>query len=306
MMNPTSHQTARRGWLVFCWLWTIAIVGLGATQTWASMPDEAVELEPIRYRDPEHRRELWTGVDLAGVVIPTRLGLFDRRVWVVRVEPSWALNLFPGVAIGGRHGLTWYDATNAASAVRSRIHAHWLELSIRPLRRRSIHDRLAIGYQSHRMAEIRTNGRSFKVGGIDDRAITLGYGIDHNIARRWQLGWQLQLRYVWVYLDRQRQARLSARIAFTPRSQHRLWVESVGYGVIRDEDQAGEPVPRLGVLGQFHLGYQWMSRIGLGIAVQGSINTAFLSGEAPIYEIREESLKTPYGELLLGFRARLR
>ncbi len=263
-------------------------------------PRVVPDLGIVRYADPAERRAAWLGFDLAASVVPRQLGLFDRTVWLVRGTPAWALALTPWLAVGGRHGLAWYDAGNA----RSRIHEHQLELSGQPaFRRASIQDRLAIGVETHNFTLLRVGGVDFKIAGIKDVVATLGYGMDHELARRWTLGWQLQLRHVWVFLDTQRQARLSVRVAFLPRPGHRLALEAIGFLVHRDEDQAGEPLPRTGLYGQIALDYTWMSRHNVGLTVRPRFASSFLSGEAPVYEIREEALDNMYADILVGFRA---
>jgi len=260
----------------------------------------------IRYRDPRAMRQIWAGLAVSGVVLPQRLGLFDRRVWTARVHPTWAIALAKGVAIGGRHGLTWYDATSAASSVRSRVHEHEVEFSVSPLRwlgRDRAEDRLVVGYGVHSIETVRVGGQDFKFGGLRDSALSLGYAREHKVGYRWALAWRIDGRYVWVYLDTQRQLRASARITVTLRTRSRVWLEGIVYGVHRDEDQAGNPLPRLSAHGQFRLGYGWMSAYGVGAIVIARLNTGFLSGEAPVYEIREEALNTVYGELLVGLQA---
>ncbi len=262
------------------------------------------ELGPIRYRDPEVRRTLWLGVDASGVVIPTSVGLFDRTVWTIRPGGAWALALAPWLAVGGRHSVAWYDADN----IRLRVHAHQLELSGRPLAGSrpdaALDDRLAVGVTTHAIRNSEVGGFSLQPGGLSDTIIHLGYGLDHLLGTRWRLGWKVQGRYAWVYRDTQRHVRASLRLAFNPRPPHRLSLDAVGYYVHRDPQQAGVPLPRSSVFGQFALGYAWISRAGIGPWTQVRATTGFLGGEAPVYEIREEALSSMYGEMLVGVLAR--
>ena len=94
------------------------------------------------------------------------------------------------------------------------------------------------------------------------------------------------------------------RLAFHPRPPHRLSLDAVGYYVNRDPEQAGNPLPRNSVYGQVGLGYSWISRAGVGPWTQVRANSGFMSGEAPVYEIREEALNAGYGEVLVGMLAR--
>ncbi|MEM7159869.1 MAG: hypothetical protein AAF799_43920 [Myxococcota bacterium] len=272
----------------------------GQWQVFAPYP----ELGIIRYRDPELRRTLWLGADVSGAYVPQSWGLFSRRVWALRPAGAWALSLTPWMAIGGRHGMAWYDASN----IRVRVHDHQVELSGRPWaasrRGVSFDDRLAVGVTTHSIAKSDVDGVSIAPGGLRDTIIHLGYGLDHLLGIRWRLGWNVQGRYAWVYLDTQRHARASVRLAFHPRPAHRIAVDAVGFYVHRDPDQAGNRLPRHSVYGQFGLGYAWVSQAGVGPWVRARVNTGFMSGEAPVYEIREEALNTTYGEALVGILAR--
>jgi len=268
-------------------------------------PTRVPELSEIRYQDPVGKREIWAGFDFSGSVLPRRLAPFNFRVWTVQPQVSWAISLAPFVALGGRHGLSWYDATSDESSVRSRVHKHHLELSFQPLRWRhgGLADRLTLFYASHDIAEVVVEGTDFHLGGLNDYIMGLGYGIDHPVARRWSVAWQLQLRHAWVFQNTQRQARASLRVLVEPRARHQLYTEAVGYVVHRDDDQFGIGGLELwSVVGQFKLGYRWMSVHRLGFDVHGRFNTAFMVGEAPVYELRAESIEAVYGELSVGFR----
>ncbi len=272
----------------------------GQWQVFAPFP----ELGRIRYRDPEVRRTVWLGFDASGAYMPASLGLFDRTVWTVRPAGSWAVALAPWLALGGRHSIAWYDAQN----IRTRVHAHQVELSGRPLGASrpdaALDDRLALGVSSHAIRWSEVGDLAIEPGGLDDTIVHLGYGLDHLMGTRWRLGWQAQVRYAWVYQDTQHHARLSTRLAFNPRPAHRLSAAAVGYYVNRDAQQLGNPLPRHSILGQFGLGYAWVANAGIGPWLDVRYNTSFMSGEAPVYEIREEALNADYGEVLVGMMAR--
>ena len=258
------------------------------------------DLGVIRYRDPVARRAIWAGVDVTGAYVPASLGLFNRTVWMVRTVPAWALALTPWLAIGGRHGIAWYDAEN----IRLRLHHHQLELSGQPLHARArMHDRLAVGFETHEVKNALIDGTDFRLGGIRDSIVHLGYGIEHDLSDRWRLGWRAQLRHAWVFLDTQRQVRVSVRAAFLPQPRHLVSLELVGFAINRNERQAGNLLPENSVHGQVAAEYLWMSRANIGVSVRARVLSSFLSGEAPVYEIREEALNAPYGELMLGLRA---
>lgn len=263
---------------------------------------EHPDLSTIRYDDPHCRRTAWLGVDVGGVALPARLGLFDRTLWTVHVTPAWSVRLAKFLSIGGRHQMAWYDAQN----IRLRVHGNQLELAAHPVEAAGwsrVHDRLVAGVETHAIVKAKVGEATFKLGGVRDTVAYFGYGMDHALAKRWTLGWGAQFRHAWVYVDTQRQVRASVRAAFFPRPAHRLAAEAVGFVVHRNPDQAGTPLPRVGVYGQFAGEYAWMSRIGLGPMLRVRASTGFLSGEAPVWEIREESLDAPFAEAIVGLRA---
>jgi hypothetical protein len=265
----------------------------------AEFADTLPDLGTIRYHDPSRRREIQLGLEGGGIAVPARTSGIGRTVWTAWVGPSWAIALAPRVALGGRHAARWYDVENA----RLRAHEHALELSAGLVRGRPrLRDRVAVGVESHEVKLSIVDGIRFRVGGIRDIVLHFGYGMEHALARRFVLGWRAHLRQVWVYLDTQRQVRLSVRGAFVPRPRHRLALELVGFYVNRDLDQAGEPLPQHSVHGQVALEYQWMSRHGVGPVVGARYATSFRAGEAPIFEVREDSLNTHYGEVFAGVR----
>lgn len=281
-----------------------AAIGEPATANGAAAPaaTELPDLGTIRYRDPTTRRALWLGVDAGGVYLPASLGVFSRTVWTAHTAGAWALAITPWLAAGGRHALVWYDATN----VRLRMHHHELELSGRPtavLNTPRMFDRLALGVEFHTLRKSIIDGEDFFIGGIKDVVVRLGYGIEHVLHPRWRLGWNVQGRYASVFRDSQRHLRAGARVTFLPRPQHGLGLEAVAFMVHRDADQFGTPFPRLTGHGQFALQYDWLGRRGVGLMVRARYTTGFLSGEAPVYELREESLTASYAELVLGVRA---
>lgn len=261
------------------------------------------DLDIVRYRDPDERRMIWLGFDVGGVVLPERLGLFDRRLWTVHGSPSWAVALTDWLTLGGRHSVILYDAVN----VRLREHDHQVELSARTLgMRRSrprMRDRVAVGVSTHAIKKSTVDGLEVKPGGLGDTIVHVSYGISHDLGRRWRLGWQVQARHAWVFRDTQRQVRAAIRASLYPRPAHRLAAEAVAFYVHRDPDQAGRPLPRNSVVGQFAGEWTWLTRYGVGPMLRGRLLTTFRSGEAPAYEIREEALNNIYGEAIVGVRA---
>lgn len=255
----------------------------------------------VRFRDPSCRRDVWLGADVGGVVLPKNLGPLDRTVWTVRAGPAWAIRLAPWLSAGGRHGIAIYDAGD----VRLRVHDHQVELAAHPMRdrRATMHDRLSAGIETHAVLAQRIDGRQFRLGGVRDLVAYVGYGIDHTVAPRWRLGWQAHFRHAWLFHDTQRQLRLGVRLAFTPRPAHRLSVAALGFLVDRNPDQAGRPMPRRTVVGQVAAEYAWMSRVGIGPSLQVRYSTGFLTGEAPVYELRSEVLHADYADATIGLRA---
>jgi hypothetical protein len=261
---------------------------------------EHAELGVVRHRDPACLRSLWLGVDLGGVVLPARLGLFDRTVWTLRSGPAWAIRLAPWLSAGGRHGLSVYDA----QSVRLRVHDHQVEVAAHPLAATNhrVHDRLAIGVETHAVLRSTVDGVQFKLGGVRDAVAYAGYGIDHVLTDRWHLGWHAHFRHAWVFKDTQRQLRAGARVAFFPTPAHRLAATATGFFVDRSPTQAGTSVPRRGVYGQLGLEYAWTSKVGIGPSLQVRYTTGFLTGEAPVYEVRSESMQTSYADATVGIR----
>ncbi len=264
------------------------------------------DLGTIRYVDPVHRRELWLGLDVGGAYVPEQLGLFPRTLWTLRFEPAWAMALTPWLTAGGRHGLIWYDAEN----IRARYHHHELELSGRPTagskKNLKLSDRLAFGFEHHNLRLADLEGDEFKLGGVLDYVIRLGYGMRHPIGDRIDIDWGVQGRYVWLFQDTQRQVRGSVRLlgrpGKNPEQPHQLGVELVGYIVHRDESQFGNDLQRTSAVGQVALTYEWMSRRNLGVFTKARFTTSLFTGEAPVYEVREEALNNVYGEASVGFR----
>jgi hypothetical protein len=276
--------------------WILAVPVTGETVT---HPD----LGTIRYRDPTARRQLWFDLSGAGAYVPESFRLFDRDVWTAGVYLGWALNLRPGLSVGGRHGLVWYDA----GSLRTRLHRHELSLSGQILGLDSVpsrlRDRLELGIEFHKVALSVIDGVGFRLGGVDDVVMRLGYGMEHPLGDRLFLGWNAQGRFVWLFNNTQRQGRVSLRLAWRPRPAHEIKAESVAFLVHRDPRQYGKPLPRTTLNGQFGVGYAWMSRLGLGPFVEARYYTGFLSGEAPVFEVREEALNAPYADVSVGVRA---
>lgn len=311
-MTPRRSRARARGrqasfaaWLAGLAIPTIAAAAETATPAaspCATRGPEHPDLSAIRTRDPGCRRTLWLGIDAGGVALPRRLSGLGRDLWTVHIDGAWALRLASWASIGGRHGVRWYDAGN----VRVRAHDQFVELAAHPLvaaGHRRLHDRLSLGLQTHTIFKYVVDGTAFRLGGVRDVVLGVGYGIEHHLGERWAIAWQAQVRQAWVFKDTQRQLRLALRATFWPRPDHMLAAEIVGYGIDRDARQGGQDLPRRSLVGQAALDYAWISRVGVGPAVRVRYTTAFLSGEAPVYEVRNEALRTSYAEALVGLRA---
>ncbi|MBC8067915.1 MAG: hypothetical protein IAG13_06230 [Deltaproteobacteria bacterium] len=278
-----------------------------AKPRWCERSDERehADLGILRYQDPRCLRSIHLGFELGGVALPARLGLFDRTVWSVRGGPSWSIRLAKWMSLGGRNGITIYDATT----VRLRVHDHQVEAAFHPIAASGysrIHDRLAIGVETHAVLQTKVDGVKFKLGGVRDVVAYLGYGMEHALGERWALGWQAHYRHAWVFRDTQRQLRGAMRVSFMPKPAHRVSLEATGFFVDRDSEQGGVSLPRRGVYGQLAAEYGWMSRYGVGPMVRVRYATGFFSGEAPIFELRQDSLDASYGDVTIGLRARWR
>ena len=257
------------------------------------------DLGPVRFRDPQGPHKAWLGVDFGGVVIPRRLGWYENRVWTAHASGAWALSLVPGLAVGGRHGLTLYDVTGARTAVRLRLHTHQLELSASPLSRwgRGLAtDRLFLGVQTHAVLEMKVGDIDVHPGGVRDTLAELGYGMEHPLGGRWSLGWRISGRYGWVFEDTQRHGLAALRLTFSPRPAHALSAGAQLYVVHRD----GEQTPS--AHGVFEGQYAWMSDAGVGPFVGGRFATHFAAGTTPVFETRAAALDSVYGDLTLGVR----
>lgn len=257
------------------------------------------DLGTVRYHDPGRRGRTWLGLDVAGVALPRAVTGLGRSVWTTSVAPAWAHTLAARLALGGRHTMSWYDASN----IRLRIHAHEVQLSGRLMRSRPrLRDRPAIGAEVHDVSKSVVDGVEFRLGGIRDFVLWFGYGLEHDLGRRWSLGWRADARAVWVFTSTQRQLRASLRAAVHPRPGHRAALEVLGFVVHRDPEQAGQPTAVSSVHAQVRGEYAWMGRGRVGLVVAGRYATSFLSGEVPLFELREESLQRSYAELLAGLR----
>jgi hypothetical protein len=246
-------------------------------------------------------RQLWLGFEAGGVYVPESLGLFSRDVWTARFTGAWALALTPRIAAGGRHGLVFYDASN----VRLQVQEHSLELSARLLPDRNaddLRDRLAISVEFHTLDRNWVQGEEFSIGGVGDSVAALGYGLTHVLTRGLELGWNVQTRWVWVSDVSQQQLRASLRPALWLGDGHRLAVELLAFLVHRDARQYGNPLPRTTVHAQLALQYDFMSRANVGSFVELRYASGFMSGQAPMYEVREEAINTDYAELHAGLR----
>jgi hypothetical protein len=278
------------------------MLALSIAAALASTPREQPDLGVVRFHDPRAPRSIHLGFDFGGVVLPAGFGPIDRTVWMLRGGPGWSIRVAKWLSLGGRHGIALYDAGKA----RLRAHDHQLEAALHPVVQagiRSMHDRLAIGVETHALLESRVGGTPFELGGVRDTIVYLGYGMEYRLAGRWTLGWLAHYRHAWVYRDTQRQVRGAMRVAFLPGKGHRVALELTGLFVDRNPDQAGVKLPRRGVYGQVAGEYAWMSKVGVGPFLRARVASGFLGGEAPIFEIRHETLRTPWADVTAGVRA---
>ncbi len=199
--------------------------------------------------------------------------------------------------------MTWYDARN----IRLRVHGHELGLATRPyeLLHGGIRDRFAIGVETHELKKTKVDGKDFVIGGVRDTVLHVAYGMEHPFARRFRFAWQEQFRHAWLGHNRQRHLRSSVALVFVPATGHELRADVVAFVIFRDRNQQGNPLPQGSTIWQGGLRYAWMSRSNVGFMVHARAMSSFLSGESPMFEIREESLNAKYGELIGGIVAYL-
>ncbi len=269
-----------------------------------------LDLGTIRYLSPATPREFWLGLDFGGVYVPDNLiANFARDIWTMRLTFPWAVALTPWLSVGGRHELAWYDAEN----VRAQYSNQEVSIALSPTTWRTLpgvtQDRLEFGFEAHDMFRTTLFGDNglrqvLHLGGIFDRVIYIGYGMSHRVRPKLSIDWNTQGRFVWLFINTQKQLRTSARLRWNPRPAHTVSIESVGFLIFREKVQAGNLLPRAGIIGQFAAQYDWMSKRKVGLFARAWFSTSFLSGTSPVFEIREEAINQPYGELSMGLRAR--
>lgn len=269
-----------------------------------------IDLGTVRYLSPAKPKELWLGLDVGGVYMPDNvIANFGRDIWTARAAFPWALALTPWLSVGGRHELAWYDAEN----VRAQYSNQEVSIALSPTTWRTLpgvtQDRLEFGFEAHDMFKTTLFGddglrQVLHLGGIFDRVLYMGYGMSHRVRPKLSVDWNTQGRFVWLFINTQKQIRTSARLRWNPRPAHTMSIESVGFLVFREKIQAGNLLPRAGIVGQFAAQYDWMSKRKVGLFARAWFSTSFLSGTSPVFEIREEAINQPYGELSMGLRAR--
>ncbi|MEE9383609.1 MAG: hypothetical protein V3V08_09370 [Nannocystaceae bacterium] len=230
-----------------------------------------------------------------------------RPVWTLRGDAGWGLALTRNVSLSGDHGITIYSAGHT----QLRVHAHALGVALRPgagSLAPAHRDRLSFGVETRTLMVVRVRTsdgwQDFDVGGIRDVTFRLAYGMEHAVGKRWHLGWQLAPGYSRVFLDSQRLLRGALRAALRPVPDHELRGTITAHLVHRDASQfGGNDFRRASAHLQASGAWIWMSRHNVGTIVQGRLLSSFMSGEAPIYEVREETLRTPYAEASVGVLA---
>ena len=275
----------------------------------ASDPLPALGLE--RFAWPTQPRQLWLGLGVGGIYLPSSLSGFSRNAWTISTPMTWSLAPTRRVAFGGRHSMVWYDASDT----RTRLSDHSGEfvVDVSRLDPRRQH-RVSATADLLELDKFRVNesGVELGIGGVRSTVLGLGYSARFVLGSAWVLGWQAHLRYAWVFSNTQRQARVALRGEYYPRPNQNISATLVGHFVHRDEEQYAKNLTRTTVHGQLRVGYGWMSRaltegprpFHLGWYVNLRAATSFLSGEAPVYEVRNDTLTTPYGDAHVGMHAR--
>lgn len=264
----------------------------------------------MRFAWPSASSELWLGVGVGGVYIPGSVSGFSRDVWTVRAPVGWAFAPVPRVHFGGRHAMVWYDSRDA----RTRLGEHSGEVAIElgPLDPRLRH-RLLFSGEVRELDKFTVNasGVQIAIGGVRDAILGVGYGTRVVVGRSWALSGLVHARYVWVFTNTQRQGRLAFRAEHYLRPNHVLSAMLVGHLVHRDAEQYAKKLPRMSTHAQAEFGYGWLSpagesptelRWGFYLKLRGA--TSFLSGEAPVYEVRADGLTTPYADASGGVHMR--
>ncbi|TPV94609.1 MAG: hypothetical protein B7733_14425 [Myxococcales bacterium FL481] len=240
----------------------------------------------------------------SGIYLPAALVQGSQSLWTLRPELAWQAALHRHVSLGGASASAIYQTSNA----RLRVHDHAIAMATSPGRggldpRHA--DRLAVAFSTHRLVllRIREDGtwQDFHVGGVRDTIVRLSYGMEHQTSPRIRVAWQVRPGFAWVFLSTQRLLQVATRVSFHPRPTHEIALLITGHGVHRDRRQFGShDIPRASLHGEVGLTWSWLSSRGVGLRVSGRALSSFLSGEAPLYEVREETLRTPYAEASAG------
>lgn len=284
----------------YCLLAALAASAPAAPST-PDAADPLPDLGLMRLSWPSADREIWAGVGVGGIYLPASISGFSRDVWTVRMPLSWAFAPTRRLRLGGRHAPVWYDSSD----VRTRLSEHSGEVAVElgaldPRRRH----RLLVSGEVRELDKFTINdsGVEIAVGGVRDAILGVGYGTRLVLGHSWALSALGHARYVWVFANTQRQARLVFRAEYFLRPNQAVSTTVVGHLVHRDAQQYAKALARTSVHGQLHVGYRWLAptreasnpRLGFYLNLRGA--TSFLSGEAPVYEVRADGLTTPYAD----------
>lgn len=261
------------------------------------------DLDRIRLRVPAVPREIWMEGRAGGVHMPATVAGRTTRATTIYGTLAWSMALARWLAPYGSHTIAGYRAANVA--LQGSEHEVGLAIGILD---GHVGGRPARGFidlhgATHVIKRSWVDGRLFKLGGLWDTVAGLGLAFEHRLRRHLRLGWHLGGRWVWVFTSTQRQLRAGLRLEGEPRPGHVLGAMVTGYLIHRDARQFGRRLPRVGGVAHAELRYGYLVRRRLGPVVRLRYSTGFRSGEAPVYEVRAETLTTHYADLWVGIAA---
>ncbi len=268
----------------------------GAGNGRSQVPD----LDRIRLRMPALPKRVWLEGRLGGAYLPAAVTDLSANASTIYGTLAWSFSFARWLAAHGTHTVAGYRARNVVLQGSE----HDLGLAVTVLDG-AVGQRPARGFLDltgsvHVIKRSWVDGRLFKLGGLWDSVAGIGLAFEHDLPRRVRLGWRIDGRWVWVFTSTQRQVRAVVRVEAEPRRGHVLGAIVTGTLVHRDARQFGRRLPRVGPVGQAELRYAYFGRRGVGPVVRLRYSTGFRSSEAPVYEVRAETLTTHYADLWFG------
>jgi len=261
------------------------------------------DLDRLRFRMPRVPRRIWTEIRAGGAYLPAKVTDLPASAATAYGTVAWTLALARRIAAHAGHTLAVYRAGDVTLQGSEHDLGVAVEVADGRLGRRPARAFLDLGAGVHVLKRSWVDGRLFKFGGLWDTVAGIGLAVEHDLGRRVRLGWRLDGRWVWVFTSTQRQARAAVRVETDWGRGHTFGLVATGYLVHRDRRQFGRRFPRVGGVGQAEVRYGFQGRRGVGPVVRVRYTTGFRSGEAPVYEVRAETLTRHYADVWVGIAA---